>query len=377
MERITGLIQSGVPHLELLLGGRFPVRHCIVVTGLPGTGKTILCSQAAFWRAAHGHNVVLATIASESHGKLLDELEDISFFDAKLGLKRACGQRLELVITDYMVPGCTGIQLMKAQKSEPLLAHVPVIRLRAAQTPAAASNIPSSSSEPPQRNAPPSLAGEEMLNWVAHEMKSPLSAALGAAELADTELRAKQFDNLQRRVDVITRQLLRMDELAKAILDAARIQDGKLELELGEIDLRQFLCDTLGFWRDLQPEHQFNLSDGRDIQLCADRERLRQVLDNLISNAVKYGGADKVVELEVVREDDKVVISVADHGHGIPEAAVPHIFDRFHRVAGQAGRGHGLGLYIAAALTRLHGGDIRVQSELGHGSRFSIVLPEI
>ena len=181
--------------------------------------------------------------------------------------------------------------------------------------------------------------------------------------------------NLEKRLVVLRRQLRRMDELATSILDAAQLQDGRLRLDLEPVDLHDLVGRVTANWRDLYPEHDFSLVDGRDVVVDGDPERLRQILDNLISNAVKYGTPGRRVRIAVTAGEHSVGVSVTDEGRGIPTSELPHIFDRFHRVAGQGGRGHGLGLYISAQLARLHGGTIKVESELGRGSAFTLVLP--
>ena len=105
-----------------------------------------------------------------------------------------------------------------------------------------------------------------------------------------------------------------------------------------------------------------------------DQERIRQVIDNLVSNAIKYGRG-RPIAIDLADDGDALAVSVIDHGLGIAPEEIPHIFDRFHRVPGHGGRGHGLGLYIASALARLHGGEIGVASKVGEGSSFSFKLP--
>jgi len=129
-------------------------------------------------------------------------------------------------------------------------------------------------------------------------------------------------------------------------------------------------------WRELQPEVHFELRCTEDsLPLHFDAVRLRQVLDNLVSNAVKYGGEARRVEVALSTTPGLAVVSVRDWGQGIPAAELRSIFDRFHRADSNEGRGHGLGLYIASALARLHGGSLTVKSALGEGSTFSLRLP--
>ena len=111
------------------------------------------------------------------------------------------------------------------------------------------------------------------------------------------------------------------------------------------------------------------------LELSIDESRLQQVLDNLLSNAIKYGAAAKCVDIDVAVQGGQAVLSVRDHGQGIAAGELPHLFERFHRAEAANGQGHGLGLYIAAALAKLHGGTLRAKSELGDGATFSLMLP--
>jgi signal transduction histidine kinase len=216
-----------------------------------------------------------------------------------------------------------------------------------------------------------------MLSWVSHEIKSPLAAALTATELAMRQVRGGDPAAVEKRLLVIGRQLRRMDELVTSLLDAAQLQDGRLALDPEPMDLVAAVETAVAYWRELHPEVAFELSFEQHPTVSADPERVRQVIDNLLSNAIKYGRpANRVrVSARVDAERQRAEVSITDRGRGIPREELSHIFDRFHRVPGQGGRGHGLGLYIAAALARLHGGLIRVESEVGQGSTFTLILP--
>jgi signal transduction histidine kinase len=313
----------------------------------------------------------------------------------------------DLVITDFMMPGRTGVDVIAALRNDPLLSAVPVILITAGRPReddlkgawltlkkpilldqfehavreglkiSGAAGKPRAFSAAAADDASPlTLAREEMLSWVSHEIKSPLAAALTAAQLAMRDLQTSvEPQSVQRRLVVILRQLARMDELANSILDAAQLQSGQLKLDLEDIELGKWLGDLVAFWKDLNPEYEFTLIDGHGILLSADRERLRQIVENLISNAVKYGRSAKRVVVEAEAEAEAVRIHIKDEGPGIPREQLANIFNRFQRVAGHGGRGHGLGLYIAAALARLHGGVLTVESEVGKGSIFTLTLP--
>lgn len=217
---------------------------------------------------------------------------------------------------------------------------------------------------------------EQMLSWLAHEIKSPLSAAAAASQLVLHGLRNREDSGvLEHRVLVIARQLTRMDEIINSILDAAQLEEGKLQLDCALIELGPFVQRIAAHWSEIHPEVEFVVSSADSARVEADQERLRQILDNLISNAIKYGQPSRQVQLSVYLRDRQALITVRDQGRGIDPAELPHIFNRFHRVAGEGGRGHGFGLYLAATLARLLGGSLSAESELGHGSAFTLALP--
>jgi signal transduction histidine kinase len=344
----------------------------------------------------------------ESYSEVVTALghECLTARDGSEALVLARSYKPDLVVTDFMMPRCTGLEVIRALKRDPLLASVPVILITAGRPREAdlqdawltlrkpipldqfenavrkgleVGEEPGShgfSAAAPADVSPITLAREEMLSWVSHEIKSPLAAAMTAAQLAMRDLQTgAERDSLQRRLVVITRQLARMDELATSILDAAQLQSGQLKLDVEDVELGPWLTSVVAFWKELNPEYEFTLIDGHDIVLSVDRERLRQIVDNLISNAVKYGKSAKRVTVEAEVVDGNVRIHVRDEGPGIAPEQLASIFNRFQRVPGQGGRGHGLGLYIAAALARLHGGVLTVESEMGKGSVFTLMLP--
>ena len=311
----------------------------------------------------------------------------------------------DLVVSDHMMPRRTGVELLRALRADPRLKSVPFLLLSAAR-PGGLEEADVFLSKPVEldtfetavrqvlRSRPsaepreePSTGGahaarssgtarEEMLNWVAHEIKTPLSSARLNAQL----LLRKQGDagppEERKHAETILRQLDRMNLLVTSILDAARLAEGKLVLRREPGDLSAFLREVVQDWRELQPRMDFIL-EGADqpLELSFDAERVRYILNNLLSNAVKYGGEQRRVEVALSLEPGLAIVQVRDWGMGIPASELPNIFDRFHRAEGTEGHGHGLGLYIASALARLHGGSLTAQSSLGEGSCFSLRLP--
>ncbi|WP_223635805.1 HAMP domain-containing sensor histidine kinase [Corallococcus sp. EGB] len=310
----------------------------------------------------------------------------------------------DLVVSDHMMPRRTGMQLLHAMRSEPTLSDVPFLLLsaarpqgrEAAQTflakPVDLATFEQAVSSALQQRATTredaaptareaastamSLAREEMLNWVAHELKTPLSSARLNTQLLLRKVQKRGIEDERRSAEAVLRQLDRMNGLVTSILDASRLADGKLELKLQPTALAPFLEELVQEWRELQPEMDFSLQAGEPVEpLLLDAERLRQVLNNLLSNAVKYSGTSRHIEVGLTLNPGLVLIHVRDWGVGIPASALPHVFDRFQRADTDRDRGHGLGLFIAAALAKLHGGSLSVRSALGEGSTFTLRLP--
>jgi signal transduction histidine kinase len=311
----------------------------------------------------------------------------------------------DLVVSDHMMPRRTGVELLRTLRTDPRLRTVPFLLLSAAR-PAGLEEadvflpkpvdldtfeeavlrvLRSRPAPEPREEVMPTGARaersngavrEEMLNWVAHEIKTPLSSARLNAQVLLRKQAERGFPDEQKCTETILRQLDRMNSLVTSILDAARLSEGKVALRLEPGDLAAFLQEVVRDWRELQPQVDFRLVGVEQrVGLSFDAERVRHVVNNLISNAVKYGGEARRVEVSLSLSPGLAVIQVRDWGVGIPASELPNIFDRFHRAEAASGLGHGLGLYIAAAIARLHGGSLSVRSTLGEGSTFSLRLP--
>ncbi|HZI16790.1 MAG TPA: hybrid sensor histidine kinase/response regulator [Myxococcus sp.] len=310
----------------------------------------------------------------------------------------------DLVVSDHMMPRRTGVELLRALRSEPQTAAIPFVLLSAARPagreaadtfltkpvdlstfeevvaaalkarPATAPEHAGAGTEEPR---PASSAWrEEMLNWVAHELKTPLSAARLNVQVLLRKVEQRGAEDELRSAHAVLRQLDRMNGLITSILDASRLSEGKLELQPEHADLATFLRELVQEWRELQPQVDFRLVGAEQpMPLALDTERVRQVLNNLLSNAVKYRGSVPRVELTLSSSPGLAVIQVRDWGVGMPASRLPTIFDRYRRADEDAARGHGLGLFIASELARLHGGSLAVRSALGEGSTFTLRLP--
>jgi signal transduction histidine kinase len=167
--------------------------------------------------------------------------------------------------------------------------------------------------------------------------------------------------------------------LINDILDLSRIEAGRLEIHASEVNVEDLVETCLATVEPLLRTDNVSLGkrmDGGAPSMVTDEEKLRQILINLLSNAVKFTTEGSII-LSVQRKAGKVEFAVADTGIGIAESAQARIFEEFHQEGADAGQtGTGLGLTISRQLARLLGGDIAVQSKVGVGSTFTVVLPE-
>jgi signal transduction histidine kinase len=170
-------------------------------------------------------------------------------------------------------------------------------------------------------------------------------------------------------------------ELVNDLLDASKLESGTIRLEIASIDLRGVLDELRETMEPLAKEKEIELVETLPADLPpvqADRAKLRRIILNLLSNALKFTRKGGRVEVRVEREESQVRISVSDTGVGIAPEDVARLFDKYEQARSRATRGEkgtGLGLYITRQLLELHGSEIKVESQVGKGSTFSFTLP--
>ena len=218
----------------------------------------------------------------------------------------------------------------------------------------------------------------DFVSLVSHELRSPLAAVIGAARTLQErreELTAEQRDQL---LSLIAGEASRLTVLVADVLDTSRIEAGTFSYQFGEVDVASLVEDVVATASVRQAEVGVRAVLGESLPpVGGDRERLRQVLTNLIENAVKYSAEGDAVEVTAQREDLYVRISVSDRGPGIPDDQQQLIFEKFGRaeVEGGSKPGTGLGLFIARSIAEAHGGTLEVQSRRDGGATFTLSLP--
>jgi signal transduction histidine kinase len=214
---------------------------------------------------------------------------------------------------------------------------------------------------------------------VSHEFRTPLTLMLGPLE---EEIAARPANETADRLGMVHRNGLRLLRLVNTLLDFSRIEAGRVQARYQPLELDRYTAELASNFRSACDRAGLRL-ETRCLPLpqpvYADPEMWERIVLNLVSNAFKYTLCGEIcVGLTAAAGDTEAVLTVRDTGIGIPQAELPHIFDRFHRIEGQNGRtleGTGIGLALVNELVRLHGGTISVDSQIGSGTTFSVSIP--
>ncbi len=215
---------------------------------------------------------------------------------------------------------------------------------------------------------------------VSHELRTPLSIFRGYVEtLLDDPQQSR--DEMIRILEVMDRQAERLTLLVEDILSLAQLETAGARLDYSEIFLPDFLGDILRDWEKRFSTKLLHASlevPEEFLALSADEHRLQEVIYNLLDNAVKYSQPEGSIVLRAEAVGDLVRISVQDKGVGVPANDLPRIFERFYRADKARSRqlgGTGLGLSIVKHIVQLHGGHVEAESEVGRGTKITVVLP--
>jgi len=222
---------------------------------------------------------------------------------------------------------------------------------------------------------------DEFLSIASHELRTPVTSIKGYTQLSKTLIREGDLHTAEEYLDIALDQIDRMSRLILELLDVSRIETGRLEIRREPIEWGAFVREIVTRQNTGVGERQVALelsSNGRIV--IGDRDRLEQVLGNLLENAVKYSPNGGEVRVRVEERNEQVVTSVSDRGIGIPSDEIAQVFERFHRgkhVSASNYGGLGLGLYITKQIVERHGGTIAVESLHGEGTTFHFTLPAL
>lgn len=222
-------------------------------------------------------------------------------------------------------------------------------------------------------------ARDDMIGIVSHDLRNPVNAVkMLTGAILDAERESLLPEDVVEYSTVIRQAAEQMDSLIRDLLDVTRVEAGRLVVEAIPTDVAELLQDVVGTLVPVAAAKSIELRlrvDGSLPMICADRERIRQALSNLIGNSVKFSPSGTVVELGATADGDQVIISVQDQGRGMTPEQLSHAFDRFWQSRRTDREGAGLGLAIARGIVEAHGGRIWAESSAGKGSTFSFMLP--
>lgn len=217
---------------------------------------------------------------------------------------------------------------------------------------------------------------DSVLSVVAHDLRSPLATIVMAADL----IRNSSVDEKTRHfVDIITRAAHQADALIKDLIEVTQLESGELRLHLATEPLAYLLSSVTEVFEPQALDAGLLLAADtgsvRHLSVQVDHDRFVQLLNNLISNAIKFTRPGGSVLVSAAARGDHAVISVTDTGVGIDANELPHVFERFWQADHHRRAGAGLGLAIAKGLAEAHGGQIGVSSRAGEGSSFWFTIP--
>lgn len=217
-----------------------------------------------------------------------------------------------------------------------------------------------------------------LLSLVAHELKTPLSTAKFLAEAFRLKQRKKYGDGrLEELHDVtlIHQQLGRLTRLVDDVLNLGRLETGKLQLRFQPTDIRAMVDGVVTQMQLIAPTHRITVTGSSKKLVMADSDRLRQVITNLLNNAIKYSASNHPIHIQIKEEPKTVTVCIQDSGPGIPKKDHKKIFERYYQVSERTSEGFGLGLYLSKQIIQRHKGKIWVESKVGKGSKFFFLVP--
>jgi len=223
-----------------------------------------------------------------------------------------------------------------------------------------------------------SMMRADFVSLVSHELRSPMAAVIGASRTLQQRWRELSSEQREAFLALIGDESTRLATLIGDVLDTSRIEAGTFSYRFSDVDLAALVRDSIATASVGQDEVPLN-AIVREVPLVrGDPGRLRQVVGNLIDNAVKYSPTGIAVEVDVRQFNGAVVVTVSDHGPGISTEDQRLIFEKFGRASGGSSKpGTGLGLYIARSIAEAHGGTVDVSSQPGHGATFTLTVPRV
>lgn len=324
-------------------------------------------------------NITILATTLEEHYEVLVALS------GEKALEMVATVRIDLILLDVEMPGLNGHEVCRKLKADPLSRDIPVIFLTGRSlVEDETKGLELGAVDYITKPFTPSLVyqrvkthlelksrQEAMISFLqiaSHDLKTPLTVIKFCADLLEDPEQAGPISEAAKRAE----------SLIESYLEVSRPGSEPLFLHFEKINLAQIVSEEIEFLRRSVPYDKLAIHNHiDDLEVRADRQKLRQILSNLISNAVKYSPRDAEVSIRAIKLDGEIRVSIRDQGVGLDRQEVEQLFRQFARMGyTDLVPGTGLGLWLTRALVRAHGGRIWVKSKPGAGSEFIFVLPQ-
>jgi signal transduction histidine kinase len=219
---------------------------------------------------------------------------------------------------------------------------------------------------------------DEFISMASHELKTPVTSIKAYTQVLRTRFKNRDDEETVRFLTRMDTQLTKLSTLISDLLDVTKMQTGKLTFREERFMLDALVKETVENVQEMTPTHRLVLESEADVPVYGDKDRIGQVVINLLTNAIKYSPHADTVVIRVSVQDGNAVVSIQDFGIGIAEAHQAKIFERFYQVTDPMEKtfpGLGIGLYISNEIIRRYNGQMEVESTKGQGSTFSFRLP--
>lgn len=222
------------------------------------------------------------------------------------------------------------------------------------------------------------LRKNDFIEIVSHELKSPLTSLKGYVQLLAYRSKQTSDEFLFKTLEKADQKLDKMTTLINGFLDLSQWEAGKIKLQVTSFDMEGLIVEVIQDAEALIGDHQIHFRQTAPCPVIADRDKISQVLTNLLTNAAKYSPQEKPIVITCLLDKEFVAVSVADEGYGISPQERRKVFERHYRTHDTLRKsitGFGIGLYLCSEIIKRHGGTIQVKSEVGKGSVFCYSLP--
>lgn len=222
---------------------------------------------------------------------------------------------------------------------------------------------------------------DEFISVVSHELRTPITAILGAAGIMRGMMSEKMDEKQRQLINIVYNNSFTLSYLVNDILDVSKLKGGKLSFRISEYDINDILEEVIKDNETYASQYNVELILKRDLAFSlieTDRLRFKQILNNVISNAIKHSPENDRVEVNAMTSEGEILLSVRDHGSGIPKEFQHRIFNKFEQsqeIDRRVIKGTGLGLFLTKSLVEQFNGEIWYETEEGHGTSFYIKLP--